>query len=94
MFSLPLMLEDLDSYDFERLKDHRIAFYNGDQGIDVTSVDYVLAVYRKLKEKGLDRHRAMYLLDTRQNHSNAAWGKYLPEILRFLFAEENGEAGN
>ena len=91
MFSLPLMLEDLDSYDFERLKDHRIAFYNGDQGIDVTSVDYVLAVYRKLREMGLDRRQCMFLLDTRQTHDEKPWGKYLPEILRFLFREDNAE---
>lgn len=94
MFSLDALLQYLDEYDISRLDGHRIAFYNGDQSIDVTSVDYVLAVYRKLKDKGLDRHRAMFLLDTRQSHSNAAWGKYLPEILHFLFAEDNGEAGN
>lgn len=94
MFDLTKLLSYLDEYDFTRLKDHRIAFYNGDQGIDVTSVDYVLAVYRKFKEKGMDRLHSMYLLDTRQTHNEAAWAKYLPEMLHFLFAEDNNEKGN
>ncbi len=94
MFDLEKLLQYLDDYDFERLKDHRIAFYNGDQGIDVTSVDYVLAVYRKFREKGMDRLHSMFLLDTRQTHNEAAWAKYLPELLRFLFAEDNSEKGN
>ena len=93
MFSLESLLRDLDNYDFSKLEGHRIAFYNGDQGIDRTSVDYVLAVYRKMKEKGLDRHQNMYILDTRQTHTEAAWAKYLPEILRFLFLEDNSEKG-
>ena len=93
MFSLEKLLRYLDDYDFSRLKDHRIAFYNGDQGIDVTSVDYVLAVYRKFREKGMDRLHSMFLLDTRQTHDGAAWAKYLPEMIRFLLAEDNGEKG-
>ncbi|MBR6321746.1 MAG: hypothetical protein IKR59_02645 [Lachnospiraceae bacterium] len=94
MFSLEKLLALLDEYDFEKLKDHRIAFYNGDQSIDVTSVDYVLAVYRKFKEKGMDRLHSMFILDTRQSHNEAAWAKYLPELLHFLFAEDNSEKGN
>ena len=94
MFDLQKLLAYLDAYDFSRIQDHRIAFYNGDQGIDVTSVDYVLAVYRKFKEKGMDRLHSMYLLDTRQTHNEAAWAKYLPELIRFLFAEDNSEKGN
>lgn len=91
MFSLEKLLEMLDEYDMAKLADHRIAFYNGDQGIDVTSVDYVLAVYRKLKEKGMDSRHLMFLLDTRQTHNEAAWAKYLPELLQFLFAEDNSQ---
>lgn len=94
MFDLEKLLSYLDKYDFGRLKDHRIAFFNGDQGIDVTSVDYVLAVYRKFREKGMDRLHSMFLLDTRQTHNEAAWAKYLPELLRFLFAKDNSEKGN
>ena len=94
MFDLEKLLAYLDDYDFSRIADHRIAFYNGDQGIDVTSVDYVLAVYRKFKEKGMDRLHSMYILDTRQTHCEAAWAKYLPELLHFLFAENNNEEGN
>ena len=94
MFDLDNMLRELDEYDFEKLKGHRLAFYNGDQGIDVTSFGYVIAVYRKLKEKGLTRKDMMLLMDTRQTHSEAAWGKYLPEFLRFLLAEDNTEPGN
>ena len=94
MFSLEKLLGYLDDYDFSRLKDHRIAFYNGDQGIDVTSVDYVLAVYRKFREKGMDRRHNMFLLDTRQTHDGAAWEKYLPEMIRFLFAKDNSEKGH
>ena len=94
MFDLDSMLQELDEYDLGKLKDHRLVFYNGDQGIDVTSFDYVIAVYKKLKEKGLTRRDMMLLMDTRQTHSEAAWGKYLPEFLRFLFAEDNSEPGN
>ena len=94
MFDLEKLLAELDKLDVASLKDHRIAFYNGDQGIDVTSVDYVLAVYRKFKELGFTRRDVMFLLDTRQTHSDAAWGKYLPEILRFLLKEDNSEPGN
>ena len=60
----------------------------------MTSVDYVLAVYRKFREKGMDRLHSMFLLDTRQTHNEAAWAKYLPELIRFLFAENNSEKGN
>ena len=94
MFDLDNMLRELDEYDTEKLKGHRLAFYNGDQGIDVTSFDYVIAVYKKLREKGLTRKDMMLLMDTRQTHSEAAWGKYMPEFLRFLLAEDNSEPGN
>ena len=94
MFDLDNLLRELDEYDVGALKDHRLVFYNGDQGIDVTSFDYVIAVYKKLKEKGLTRRDMMLLMDTRQTHSEAAWGKYLPEFLRFLLSEDNSEAGN
>lgn len=86
MFDLNGMLKILDEYDFTKLEGHKFAFYNGDQSIDVTSVDHVLAVYRKLMEKGIDKEHLMFLLDTRQSHCNEAWKKYMPEILRFLFA--------
>ena len=86
MFDLDAMLKDLDEYDISALKDHRLVFYNGDQGIDVTSFDYVIDVYKKLKALGLTRRELMLVMDTRQTHSEAAWGKYLPEFLHFLFA--------
>lgn len=89
IFTLEGMLGELDAYDFSKLDGHRIAFYNGDQGLDVTSVDHVLAVYRKMKEKGMDATQLMFLLDSRQTHYEAAWAKYLPETFRFLFAEDN-----
>ena len=94
MFDLDNMLRELDEYDMAKLKDHRLAFYNGDQGIDVTSFDYVIAVYKKLKALGLTRRELMLLMDTRQTHSVAAWGKFMPEFLRFLLAEDNSEPGN
>ncbi len=94
MFDLDQMLRELDEYDMTLLKDHRLAFYNGDQGIDVTSFDYVIDVYKKLKALGLTRRELMLVMDTRQTHSEAAWGKYLPEFLHFLFAEDNSEPGN
>ena len=91
MFTLEGLLADLDAYDFSKLEGHRIAFYNGDESIDGTSLDHVLAVYRKFKEKGFDKRRAMYILDTRQSHCDAAWGKYMPELIRFILAEDNAE---
>ena len=94
MFDLDNMLRELDEYDMDRLKGHRLAFYNGDQGIDVTSFDYVIAVYKKLKALGFTRRELMLLMDTRQTHSEAAWGKFMPEFLRFLLAEDNSEPGN
>ena len=94
MFDFDKLLDIVDRYDFERLKDHRIVFFNGDQSIDVTSVDYVLAVYRKFKEKGMDRRHAAFLFDSRQTHNEAAWAKYLPELLHYLFAPDNSEKGN
>ena len=94
MFDLDNMLRELDEYDMDRLKGHRLAFYNGDQGIDVTSFDYVIAVYKKLKALGFTRRELMLLMDTRQTHSEAAWGKFMPEFLRFLLAKDNSEPGN
>ena len=91
MFTLEGLLADLDAYDFSKLDGHRIAFYNGDESIDGTSLDHVLAVYRKFKEKGFDKRRVMYILDTRQSHCDAAWGKYMPELIRFILAEDNAE---
>ena len=91
MFTLEGMLADLDAYDFSKLAGHRIAFYNGDESIDVTSLDHVLWVYRKFKEKGFDNRHVMYLLDTRQSHCDAAWGKYMPELLKFVLAGDNSE---
>lgn len=93
MFSMEALLKMLDGYDMSRLEGHRIAFYNGDQGIDVTSVDYVLAVYRKLKALGMDEKHCMFLLDTRQTHYETAWAKWLPEMLRFLMPEDNSQPG-
>lgn len=84
-FSKETLTEMLDRYDMDRLKDHKIAFYNGDQGLDVTSVDHVLTVYRKLKALGMDEKHCMFLLDSRQTHYETAWAKWLPELLEFLF---------
>ncbi len=89
MFDPEKFLSYVENYDIEKLKDHRLVFYNGDQGIDVTSVDLVLAVYRILKKRGLDRRQTMFIFDSRQTHYNAAWRKYMPEFLRFLFLQDN-----
>ena len=94
LFDLDKLLQYLDEYDYSKLAGHRIAFYNGDQSIDRTSVDYVLAVYRKMREKGMDRLQNMFILDTRQSHYAYAWTKYMPEMLRFVFAEDNSEPQN
>jgi len=91
MFSKEALLRMLDEYDFSKIADHRIAFYNGDQSIDRSSLDYVLAVYRKFLEKGMDSRHNMYILDTRQTHYEGAWAKYLPEILRFLMLPDNSQ---
>jgi len=91
MFSKEALLDVLDACDFGKLKDHRIAFYNGDQGLDGTSLDYVLMVYRRMREKGMDSLHNMYILDTRQTHCEGAWAKYLPEILRFLMLPDNSQ---
>lgn len=93
-FPKDLLLKYLDDYDFAKIADHRIAFYNGDQGLDQSSVDHVLAVYRKMREKGLDNQHCMFLLDTRQSHYAAGWSKHLPELLRFVFAADNSQPQN
>ena len=82
-------MAELDSYDYKRLEGHRIAFYNGDQGLDTTSTRVVFNVYRKLRDMGLDTSRNMVLIDSRQTHYEAAWRTYLPDLLRFLLAENN-----
>ena len=89
MFPEEVLLDELEHYDYARLQDHRIAFYNGDQGIDVTSLNMVIDIYRKLREKGLDCTQNMVLIDSRQTHYESAWRTYLPELLRFLFARDN-----
>ncbi len=89
LFPREALLDELDRYDVSRLKDHRICFYNGDQGLDVTSTLLVMAVYRKLRERGLDAAQNMVLIDSRQTHSETAWAAYLPELLHFLLAEDN-----
>jgi len=88
-FTLEGLLNIVDDYDLQRIKDSRIAFYNGDQGLDATSFLYVSAVYRRFKERGVDRSQMMALFDTRESHTSLAWNRYLPEILRFLFIEDN-----
>jgi len=85
LLDMEKIMQMLDEYDMSRLADVRIAFYNGDQAIDVTSVDDVLTVYRKHRELGMDPEHLMFLFDSRQTHSNVAWNKYMPEVLRFLF---------
>ena len=89
IFPEEVLMAELDSYDYSRLEGHRIAFYNGDQGLDTTSTRVVFNVYRKLREKGLDTTRNMVLIDSRQTHYEAAWRTYLPDLLRFLLAENN-----
>ncbi len=89
MFRKDKLMEELDGYDYSRIEGHRICFYNGDQGIDASSIYDVIDIYRKLREKGLDATRCMALIDTRQTHYEAPWSIYLPEMLRFLFAEDN-----
>ncbi|MBQ1376335.1 MAG: alpha/beta hydrolase [Lachnospiraceae bacterium] len=89
LLSKEALMDELENYDYSRLADHRICFYNGDQGLESTSLYYVIDVYRKLKEKGLDATQNMVLVDSRQTHYQAPWAKYLPEMLRFLFAEDN-----
>ncbi len=89
LFERDALFDELEAYDYSRLTGHRICFYNGDQAIDATSIYVVLDIYRKLREKGLDATQNMALFDTRQSHYDRAWHKYLPEMLRFLFLEDN-----
>ncbi len=89
LFPLEVLLDELEHYDFSRLTGHRICFYNGDQGIDVTSTFAVMEVYRKLRAMGMDATQNMALIDTRQTHYESGWSIYLPEMLRFLFLENN-----
>ena len=89
MFHQEALMEELENYDYSKLEGHRICFYNGDQAIDASSLYDVIDVYRKLREKGLDATQNMVLVDSRQTHYEAAWARYLPEMLRFLFAEDN-----
>ena len=72
-----------------RLAGSRFYFYNGDQMIDATSVDDVLAVYRRLRQRGLDASQNMFLFDSREGHYDAAWARIFPDALRWLFAEDN-----
>ena len=90
-FTLEGLLGIVDQYDLSRLKDSRIAFYNGDQGLDATSLLYVVSVYRRFKERGLDRTQIMARIDTRESHRSSAWSSNLPELLRFLFLEGNAK---
>ncbi len=89
LFPEEALMEVLDNYDFSKLDGHRIAFYNGDQGLDMTSTFMVMNVYRKMRDMGLDTTRNMVLIDSRQTHYESAWRTYLPEMLRFLYAEDN-----
>lgn len=91
-FTLEGLMDIVDNYDISRLKESRIVFYNGDQGLDATSLLYVVQVYRRFKERGLDRTQLMMLTDSREAHLYAAWGKYFPEFMRFLFEKDNTKA--
>lgn len=92
--ALPLnrsyIFEQLDSYDFSRLAESRICFYNGDQTADDTITETVVELYRKMTRAGMDSHHLMLLLDTRQPHFESAWAEYFPLGVRFLFAADNG----
>lgn len=85
MFQLDSLLSDLENYDKSKLSGRRILFYNGNQDMDRTSVDYVLSVYRKLETMGMTGKDIMYLLDTRQGHNDEAWRKHMKELFFFIF---------
>lgn len=89
LLDIEAILAELDSYDMTRLAGSRFYFYNGDQMIDATSVDDVLAVYRRLRQRGLDASQNMFLFDSREGHYDAAWARIFPDALRWLFAEDN-----
>ena len=81
----------IDAYDAERLADVRIYMYSGDQTFDVTILPSALTVYRRIKDRlGVDAHRLCLVIDSREAHWGRSWGKYMPDGLRYLFAEDNG----
>ncbi len=49
-----------------------------------------VTVYRRMKDRlKLTSRQLCMLIDSRESHWGASWGKYLRDALRFLFKEDN-----
>ena len=84
-------LARIDAYDPAKLANARFYLYSGDQGIEVLVFDYLIDVYRHMKNSlKLSNRQLCMIIDSRESHWGTSWGKYLNEGLRFLFKEDNG----
>lgn len=89
VFDQKYVFDLLENYDMSKLADNRFFFYNGDEALDRALTDTALAVFRKLRERGMDSRHAAFILDTRQPHFEGSWAEYFPTALRFLLCEDN-----
>ena len=84
------ILEQMDAYDWEKVKDTRFYLYNGYEALDKALTDDALAVFRKMRdEKGLDNRHVVFILDTREPHFETAWRHYFHSAVKYLFCEDN-----
>ena len=84
-------LKRVDAYDAKKLENVRFYLYTGDQGIEVLVFDYLIPLYRHMKDSlKLSNRQLCLIVDSRESHWGTSWSKCLQEGLRFLFREDNG----
>lgn len=86
---LSFELEELDQYDYSKIRDNRFFLYNGYETVDYTATEPTWAFFDKMHTKGMDYRHVALIFDTRQPHFEPAWGKYFPEAVSYLFSEDN-----
>lgn len=78
----------LNSYDYSKLRNHRLYFYNGGQTLDAQLTMPMLRIYNKLISKGLTSEQIAMVTDSREPHFEASWCKFFPDAIRYLFVKD------
>lgn len=86
---LSFELEELDKYDYSKIRDNRFFLYNGYETVDYTATESTWEFFAKMHAKGMDYQHVALTFDTRQPHFEPAWGKYFLEAVSYLFSEDN-----
>ena len=75
----------LDQYDINKDKNGRLFLYSGGKDFEALFVTPTFNTYEYLKKRKFDNDQVALIVDTNEIHHEAAWAKYLPDALKFLF---------